>query len=303
MRAATIHIYDASDSGPLGTVAAMRTSNAYTLIHFTDVHAIAEGLLHGVADPVGAFRAGLAAVVASGRPVDAIILSGDITDSGDAASYRRVAELLAPVVAELGAVAVVAMGNHDQRPAFWRELAGTEPTGEAYDRVVQVGGLRIVTIDSTVPGKEHGELDDAQLDWLRGVLAEPAPDGSVLVLHHPPIPSALPVMNLVGLRRPERLAEVLGGSDVRLVLAGHTHSATAGSVAGIPVWVGPAGAYALDPLPPAGTVRGVAFHAFTLVEIGESGVTTTQVPIVGPDTAVLYRMDAERAALMAAGEA
>ena len=282
----------------------MENGGTYTLIHFTDVHAVADGLLlHEHVDTVGSLATGLAAVVASGWKVDAIVVSGDIADAGDDASYRRVAELLEPAARELGATVVVAMGNHDLRAALRAGLTDEEAGDGAYDRAVRIGGLRVITLDTAVPGKAHGELDDGQLEWLRGELATAAPDGSVLVLHHPPIPSALPMMNAIGLRSPERLAEVLSGSDVRLVLAGHTHSATAGSVAGIPVWVGPASAYALDPLPPAGTARGLGFQAYTLVEISASGVMTTQVPIVGPGMETIYEMDAASIAMLVANEA
>jgi 3',5'-cyclic-AMP phosphodiesterase len=279
----------------------MENGGTYTLIHFTDVHAVADGLLlHDHVDTVGSLATGLAAVVASGRKVDAIVVSGDIADAGDDASYRRVAELLEPAARELGATVVVAMGNHDLRANLRAGLTDEEAGDGAYDHAVRIGGLRVITLDTAVPGKAHGELEDGQLEWLRGELATAAPDGSVLVLHHPPIPSALPMMNAIGLREPERLAEVLKGSDVRLVLAGHTHSATAGSVAGIPVWVGPASAYLLDPLPPAGTVRGLGFQAYTLVEISASGVMTTQVPVVGPAMETIYEMDGDGAAMLVA---
>jgi 3',5'-cyclic-AMP phosphodiesterase len=282
----------------------MDNGGTYTLIHFTDVHAVADGLLlKDHVDTVGTLATGLAAVVASGRAIDAIVVSGDIADDGDDASYRRVADLLEPTARELGAAVVVAMGNHDLRSSLREGLAGEEPGTGSYDHAVRFGGLRVITLDSTVPGEAHGELEDGQLDWLRRELATAAPDGSLLVLHHPPIPSALPMMNAIGLREPERLAEVLAGSDVRLVLAGHTHSATAGSVAGIPVWVGPASAYALDPLPPAGTVRGLAFHAYTLVEIFAGSVMTTQVPIVGPKMETIYQTAAESAEMLATDEA
>jgi 3',5'-cyclic AMP phosphodiesterase CpdA len=271
----------------------MENGGTYTLIHFTDVHAVAEGLLlHDHVDTVGTLATGLAAVVASGWKADAIVVSGDVADAGDAASYRRVADLLEPAARRLGAAVVVAMGNHDLRANLREGLTDEGPGDAAYDHAVRIGGLRLITVDTSVPGQVHGELDDSQLDWLRRELATAAPDGSVLVLHHPPIPSALPMMDAIGLREPERLAEALTGSDVRLVLAGHTHSATAGSVAGIPVWVGPASAYALDPLPPAGTVRGLGFHAFTLVQISPNGVMTTQVPIVGPKMETIYEMEA-----------
>ncbi|MFC3983184.1 metallophosphoesterase [Streptosporangium jomthongense] len=275
----------------------------YTLIHLTDVHAVADGLLHGHVDSTTAFRNALDTVVAAGQPVDAIILSGDIADQGDEPSYRLVARALEKAAGELGAAVVVAMGNHDERGAFRSALVndqadgregdrtGDQVGGEPYDVVTWVGGLRIVTLDSTVPGEHHGELSADQLEWLASVLTEPAPDGSVLVLHHPPIPSVLPLMDGIGLREPERLARALTGSDVRIVLAGHTHSASAGTLAGIPVWIGPGGAYAADTMAPAGKTRGIPSQAFSRVDVTEDGVITTVVPMTSAPP--VYELDTE----------
>ena len=56
------------------------------------------------------------------------------------------------------------------------------------DRVHDVDGLRIVSLDTSVPGYHHGEISDAQYEWLASVLAKPAPHGTLLAMHHPPIP-------------------------------------------------------------------------------------------------------------------
>ncbi|MBB4913316.1 metallophosphoesterase [Streptosporangium saharense] len=266
-------------------------ANRYTLIHLTDVHAVADGLLHGCVDSTAEFGNALDTVVAAGQTVDAIVLSGDIADQGDEPSYRLVARALEKAAGDLGAAVVVAMGNHDERGAFRSALVGDRKGGEPYDVVSWVGGLRIVTLDSTVPGEHHGELSDDQLEWLASVLAEPAPDGSVLVLHHPPIPSVLPLMDGIGLREPERLARTLAGSDVRIILAGHTHSATAGTLAGIPVWVGPGGAYAADTMAPAGRTRGIPSQAFSRVDLTGDGVITTVVPMSSAPP--VYELDTE----------
>ena len=59
-------------------------------------------------------------------------------------------------------------GNHDERPALRRDLLDLEPTEEPVTGVWDLGGLRLIALDTTVPGWHHGDLDDAQLDWLRG---------------------------------------------------------------------------------------------------------------------------------------
>lgn len=269
----------------------------YTLIHLTDLH-VTPGMLHGSVDSVAALRLALRAAVDADQQIDAVIVSGDLTDRGDAESYRIFAEEFGPVVEQLGAVPVLAIGNHD-RPAEIRRSPVADAATAGADQVTMVGGLRVITLDSTVPDHHHGRLGEDQLRWLARVLESRATDGSILVLHHPPIPSVVPVMNQIGLREPERLSEVLAGSDVRIVLCGHTHCATAGTVAGVPVWVGPASAYLLDPLPPAGTVRALGIHMFSRVDVAGADVTVTAVPITGPEVPAIYTVDAEVAAAIA----
>jgi 3',5'-cyclic AMP phosphodiesterase CpdA len=265
-----------------------------TLIQLTDVHLL-DGLLHGVADTMRVLDAALEMIVGSGEDISAIVVSGDLADRGDEASYRRGGDTLRAAAEKVGAVLVVVPGNHDDGPSLRAVVGGSARP----DHVVTVDGLRIVALDSTVPRQHHGELDDRQLDWLRTELAEPALHGTVLVLHHPPIASALPVFERISLRAPQRLADVLVGSDVRLILAGHTHSATAGALAGIPVWVGPACAYAQDALAPAGLIRALGVHAMTRVDITADSVIATQVPIVTADVPVVYEVDAARAEALA----
>jgi Icc protein len=45
------------------------------------------------------------------------------------------------------------------------------------DRVHNIAGLRVIVLDTSVPGYHHGEISRAQLDWLATTLAEPAPFG------------------------------------------------------------------------------------------------------------------------------
>ena len=108
------------------------------------------------------------------------------------------------------------LGNHDDVALLRAHLLGRDAEPGPLDEVVRIGALRVVGLDSSVPGEDHGELDDAQLEALADELAEPAPDGTVLAVHHPPIWSTTPMSELVALRDPQRLAEVIrggGGAD------------------------------------------------------------------------------------------
>jgi 3',5'-cyclic AMP phosphodiesterase CpdA len=147
--------------------------------------------------------------------------------------------------------------------------------------VYDVAGLRIVSLDTTVPGWHHGELTDEQLDWLRGVLAVPAAHGTILALHHPPIPSPLvPAAEIIELLDAHRLATVLLGSDVRAILGGHYHFSSHSTFAGIPVSVAAATCYAVDTAPLDRLISAVDGHqAFNVVHVYDDRVVHSVVPV------------------------
>lgn len=111
-----------------------------------------------------------------------------------------------------------------------------------------------------------GRVGQQQLDWLREVLADPTPAGSVVVLHHPPI-SVTEQWAAASLQDPSALGDTLCGSDVRAVLCGHVHAQIAGSSAAVPAWVGPGVVTRTDLTAPPTVVRAVRGAAATLVDL------------------------------------
>lgn len=211
----------------------------HTLVHLTDLHLLPEGqLLRDRLDTFDVLARTLAAIEQSELRPAALLFTGDLTEAGDPDAYQRLRALVEPVAARMGATALYVMGNHDSRPELREHLLGEAPGDEPYDYAVRLGGLRVIVLDTTVPGYSHGELTGGQLDWLAAELAERAPDGTVLALHHPPLPTPSRIAAAIDLRDRKELAAVLSGTDVRIVLAGHTHVVSAGALAGIPVWTG-----------------------------------------------------------------
>lgn len=256
---------------------------AYTLLQITDLHLLPDGEhLHGGLDPFAGLDAALRAVERSGLRPDALLLTGDLTDRGDAASYRRLRARLTG----FGTPVVVVMGNHDDRSALRADLLGLPATSEPYDHVTWVGGLRIVALDSSVPGHSHGELTPAQLGRLTEELATPAPHGTVLAVHHPPMTSPLALSRAIELRDRAALGAVIAGTDVRVVLSGHTHVVSAGTLAGVPVWTGGSTSSTWDSLAPdrgGRTVRTPMVSRIDLFDSDPHGFETvlTAVPVEG----------------------
>ncbi len=165
---------------------------------------------------------------------DVVLLTGDTVDAGAPAEYARLREILAPLRAPL----FVIPGNHDEREAL-RAAFGVDgylPAEGFLQYVVEDWPLRLIGLDTVMPGEPGGQLCEARLRWLDARLAEPPTRPTVLFLHHPPFRTGITLMDRMGLREPEALARVVARhAQVRHVLAGHLHrpivSAFAGTIA------------------------------------------------------------------------
>ena len=188
--------------------------------------------------------------------------------------------LVEPVAAGIGAQVVWTMGNHDERAPYARSLFGSDDDGPQ-DRAHDVGGLRVLALDTSVPGYHHGDLTDDQLGWLADHLATPAPHGTLLAMHHPPIPvPMLRAAEIIELLDQHRLAEVIEGTDVRGILGGHFHYTSWSTFAGVPVSVASASCYTSDPAPLDRLISGVDGHqALTMLHLYDDRVVHTVVPL------------------------
>ncbi|MRG60059.1 phosphodiesterase [Agromyces sp. CFH 90414] len=270
---------------------------SHFLLHISDTHLLAGGgrLYDRVPSEDHLRRLFEEFEASNGRP-DALVFTGDLADKGEPDAYARLRRIVEPAAERLGAEVIWVMGNHDDRAAFRRELFGQSAgSTRPVDRVTDVHGLRVITLDTTVPGHHHGEVTGEQLDWLAEELATDAPYGSILALHHPPVPSVLDLAASVELRDQASLAEVIAGSDIRSILGGHLHYSTTATFAGIPVSVASATCYTQDLNVPVGGTRGRdGARAFNLVHVYPSTVLHSVVPL--GEHAALDWIDADESA-------
>jgi len=251
------------------------------LLHLSDPHLMGgQDPLYGAIDSEAKLIQLFDEVRASGAKPEAVIFTGDLADKGDPEAYAKLRAIVEPACDDFGAKVIWAMGNHDNRANFRTGLLDQPGSDAPIDHSYFVNGLRVITMDTSVPGFHHGELSEAQLDWLAQELDTPAPDGTILALHHPPVPSVLDLSVLVELRDQASLAAVVRNSDVRTILAGHLHYSTTATFAGIPVSVASASCYTQDLNVPVGGTRGRdGGQAFNLVHVYEHTIVHSVVPL------------------------
>jgi 3',5'-cyclic AMP phosphodiesterase CpdA len=206
------------------------------LAHLTDTHVIGgREDDEQYVDNNSRMERAIAALGAESPAPAAVIATGDLTNSGRASDFERLAELVAPLTVPFLALP----GNHDDRTHLRRtfpHLPWVEAEHASW--VTVIDGVRIVGLDSTIPQQPGAELDDAREAWLRSTLVRPHDGVTVLALHHPPFLTGIRWMDRSGFIGLEAFEQVLADHPVDRVVCGHMHRVIQTTVAGVPVQVG-----------------------------------------------------------------
>lgn len=203
------------------------------ILQISDPHVVAPGrLVSGRLDTSRLFEGVIDRILQDMprlHPVDAIIVTGDVTDDGAADSYR----FFIAQMARLKLPYHVIPGNHDQRDTMRRSLAHDPliPADGPLNWSTPAGGLRLIGLDTLIPGEGRGELTDQTLAFLQAELAEMTEDAALIALHHPPYACGIAFMDSLGLSGIATLGKALdqATSEIRLI-CGHVHSLSIGSV-------------------------------------------------------------------------
>lgn len=203
------------------------SSAPFLLAQISDLHLKAGGALcYGVVDTAAHLRRCVAHLLSLPQRPDALVATGDLADGGSAAEYALLRELLAP----LGMPVYVIPGNHDERGALRTAFADQgymQQSDHFVQYAIEAHALRIVALDTTIPGAEGGELDEARLDWLHLCLAQAPQRPTVVLMHHPPFPTFIDCMDRIGLADPGALGLIVSRNpQIERILCGHVHRAT-----------------------------------------------------------------------------
>jgi 3',5'-cyclic AMP phosphodiesterase CpdA len=204
------------------------------VVQITDTHIVEPGqLCMGEIDTATFLRAAVATVVGLKQRPGAVIVTGDLVNEGRLAQYAQLRHLLAPLPAPV----YLLPGNHDDRTAMRMAFPDHQElgSGPTCDYAVMVGGLRLIGLDTSVPGAPGGSLSDAQLGWLDACLGAAPSTPTLVAMHHPPFATGIEHMDEMGLAASavSGLAEVIERHhQVERITCGHLHRAISTRFAG-----------------------------------------------------------------------
>lgn len=254
------------------------------LAQLTDLHIREPGrLAYGRLDTAPYLRQAVASVLRLKQQPDAVVITGDLSDFGRTAEYRHLAELLAPLPMPV----YLLPGNHDDRDELRRSFPGHMYLGTDgfMQYSVQVGGLRLIAIDTVEQGQSHGALCASRLQWLDRELGQHAGQPVIVAMHHPPFETLIGHMDQIGLRAggAELEAIVARHPNVERVLCGHLHRSIdvrfGGTIASTSP--GPAHQVALDLDPEAPPRWMLEPPAFRLCALDDGGRVVSHLAAAG----------------------
>jgi Icc protein len=255
------------------------------IAQISDLHIKPPGkLAYGRVDTAKALERCIAAINAFVPAPDFVVISGDLADAPSVEEYDHLKLLLAPLKLAFAAIP----GNHDSREMMRAAFPDADYalSSGPLNQKIELGGLDLVLLDSSVPGKPHGELDALTLEWLDETLASSADRPALLFMHHPPFQTGIWHMDRQNLVSASDLAPMVRRhARVQLIAAGHVHRATLTMFADVPTTICPAPNHAVDLdlgqlREPSFKVEPPAFHLHCWFPgDGFGSVVTHQVPI------------------------
>lgn len=249
-------------------------------IHITDLHVGNPAIVddHLFSDTSTTLTRVLEMIGTMDQAPKFIIASGDLTNRGDADSYRQ----LKSIMAATDLPVIYALGNHDTRPGFYEGMLGRTTDLEApYDHDQVIEGVHIVTLDTTTPGQIGGSLTPEQFDWLARTLDTHPELPKLIVAHHAPaLGDATPWdhWRTIEFGQSQQLAQLLKGRNILAILSGHIHHDRFSVWHGIPVIVG-MGQHAATDILTQDVLRMVDGGSFGIGTVRSSGLTMALVPL------------------------
>ena len=197
------------------------TAKPFRVIQITDTHlSLPEnGTLLGM-DTTQSLKLVLDLVREEQHHIDLILVTGDLSQDGSLVSYERLAQMLS----EFSVPYYCLPGNHDDNQVLSQAFSR-----QCLQKQVILDNWQIVLLDSSVPLKVHGFLEDSELDFLQSCLDSKAELNTLISLHHHPIDMGCRWIDNIGVRNADQFMSLIREhqdvhqNQIRCILWGHVH--------------------------------------------------------------------------------
>lgn len=232
----------------------MNTSRPVRIIQISDIHLFEDPkneLL--MVNTEESFQAILDLIKAGKKPIDFIIVSGDLSQDASEKAYRRLAEM----VENFKVPVYWIPGNHDDSTL----MSSVYPyKNMKNDKHIILPHWQLILLDSHIPGAVKGKLNPTQLKFLSDCLQSNTKIPAVVFLHHQPVHINTGWLDPLGLTNPDDFWNVLKNfKHVQTIFFAHIHQEFIGKFHGIPCYALPSTCiqfkpnvvkFALDDIPP-----------------------------------------------------
>lgn len=193
-------------------------------IHFTDLHLVPKGELLWGFDSAARLECCLADLAKFHKDAGFCVISGDLVDRGDVASY----EVLRDQLLQFPVPTHLMLGNHDHRANYLQVFGGADEFGYV-QRHLAFDSKHFLLMDTLKGGPSSaGELDQRRRAWLTAELNKCSGEPVYIFMHHPPFSIHHPLMDIIPLDDGEAFGDLLEGYNVRHIFFGHAHRAISG---------------------------------------------------------------------------
>ena len=203
-----------------------------------------------------------------------ILISGDLTNTGDVKSYQALQDILNQISIPI----YIALGNHDKRSSFnkvFKKINSKKPL--FYSQILK--GLNLIVLDTSVQGKISGEICDEQFKFLNKNLSQNKNLPSIIMMHHPPkFNKNSPYWISLDEKSTSKLTSELVNKDILAIICGHIHLNQTNFWHGIPVIISN-GLYSTIDLSNKDEMKIIEGKSFNICHIRDNGIGVTVVPI------------------------
>ncbi len=194
------------------------------VVQITDFHVGGEVVIDGRrVDPLMRLHAAVAHINTLRPRPELVLATGDLTWDGQPREYALVKRALAVLAMPF----FIIPGNHDHRANLRDAFFDHEYLRSDEDflhHAVEGYPLRLIGLDTLVPGQGGGTLCRRRLDWLDTRLRERPEAPTLVYMHHPPFRTGIAEFDAMGCQGKEELGNiVMRHPQIEGIVCGHVH--------------------------------------------------------------------------------